>query len=103
MSFNLAKDLSLNPSAYLLSERWGYDYDEENPGTSKLKKFVSTTCFNLFLLKNNLLISNLSAGVGVLNLTDATIQYLQPYASDHAPLPGPSRELQARLSYKLEF
>ncbi|MBL7949215.1 MAG: hypothetical protein JNN19_09510, partial [Bacteroidia bacterium] len=35
-----------------------------------------------------------------INLFNEPVDYLQPYNSNHAPLPGPSRELRLRLTYR---
>ena len=45
--------------------------------------------------------SNLIAGV--FNLLDVEAPFVQPYDGGHAPLPGPSREFVARISYTYRF
>ena len=48
-------------------------------------------------------VPGLSAQLGVGNVLDANIQYVQPYDGGMAPMPGRGREYFLRLSYALEF
>jgi hypothetical protein len=57
---------------------------------------------NLFVGSNNL-IKNCSLGVGISNITDEPVVYLQAYNSLHAPLPGMGREYYLKLNYNLPF
>ncbi len=55
---------------------------------------------NLFLNFRKVFVQRVSIGVGVTNLLKARYSFIQPYRSDNAPLPGPSREFIVRLSYQ---
>ena len=57
---------------------------------------------NIFLRYGDLFIKGLDLGVGVYDLFDQQVKYIQPYNSFHAPLPGPSREFIVKLSYTLK-
>ncbi|MBK9026160.1 MAG: hypothetical protein IPL69_20015 [Saprospiraceae bacterium] len=43
----------------------------------------------------------MTAQFGVFNFLDEDVWYIQPYNSNHAPLPGGGREIQIRLNYSL--
>ncbi|MDQ7772955.1 MAG: TonB-dependent receptor plug domain-containing protein [Elusimicrobiales bacterium] len=93
-SFKLAEKLSLNPSAVYYVGRYGYHtYD-------RVRRYGDKLLANLWLSRGGLLGGRLEAGAGVYDIFDSGYGYLQPYDSGHAPLPAPSREIRARLSYK---
>jgi outer membrane receptor for ferrienterochelin and colicin len=97
-SFKLGKKVSFNPSFTYLSERSGYDKETIEP-----TKFDPVLFVNVYFQVRNVLIDGLDFGAGVYNLTDNDYQFLQPYASGHAPLPQPSREILVRLKYNFKF
>ena len=51
---------------------------------------------------SNVKLKGLSASIGCANILNAKQQFIQPYNSNHAPLPGRSRELRITLRYNLE-
>jgi hypothetical protein len=58
---------------------------------------------NLIMNYVNLFTEGLSFGFGVYDIADKGQLFIQPYSSDHAPLPGVGRQYLVRLSYSLEF
>jgi outer membrane receptor protein involved in Fe transport len=96
------KGLSLNPSGSFLSRRYGqWSGDGEGNGLGDLGPALYL--LNLYVVYNNLGVKGLDLGAGIYDLLNETYVYLQPYQSGHAPLPGPSREILARLAYALPF
>jgi outer membrane cobalamin receptor len=93
-SLKAAEGFSINPSAVWYSGRYGYHtYD-------RVRRYGDKLLANLWLSRGGLLGGRLEAGAGVYDIFDSGYGYLQPYDSGHAPLPAPSREIRARLSYK---
>jgi outer membrane cobalamin receptor len=100
-SFNIGKHLYLSPSMNFLGNRYAYSAaDTSDVGILTMYKpqIVSN-----FFVGSNSLIKNCSIGVGVSNIFDESILYLQAYNSLHAPLPGMGREYYVRFRYTLPF
>jgi outer membrane receptor for ferrienterochelin and colicin len=97
-SLNVTKKFSINPSLTFRGERYGYT-SVDTTGEALTEKFSPMTLANIYLRYQDLFIKGLDLGVGVYDLFDQRIKYIQPYNSSHAPLPGPSRELIVKLSY----
>lgn len=93
-SVDLLQDLSINPSAVYYSGRRGYY------AAGRIKRFNDVLLANLNFSLKNLSGGRMELGLGVFDLFNSGYGYIQPYDGGHAPLPGPSREIRARLSYK---
>lgn len=93
-SLKAAEGFSINPSAVWYSGRHGY----YTYGLTR--RYGDKLLANLWLSRAGLLNGRLDAGLGVYDIFASGYSYLQPYASGHAPLPAPSREIRARLAYK---
>jgi hypothetical protein len=65
-----------------------------------LEAYDPSVYFNFTLRFQNLVNNRLEADLGVKNLLNNDLDYLQAYKGAHAPLPGPSRSAVVRLSYK---
>jgi outer membrane receptor for ferrienterochelin and colicin len=101
-SIHLWRTLSLNPSGVFVSTRYGYPTTDAS-GVRVLQGLGPAAFLNLYLLYKDLGIPGLDLGVGVFNLLNVSNPYIQAYNGGHAPLPGPTRELMARLSYTRPF
>ncbi len=101
-SFSLTKNLSLNVSGSFRNVTYGYD-GVDTAGNYILKKYDPVVLANVFVRYNNLLVKGLGLGIGVYDLLDSKMAFIQPYNGGHAALPGPSREFVFRLSYDLHF
>ncbi|MBI4396356.1 MAG: TonB-dependent receptor, partial [Elusimicrobia bacterium] len=97
-SVRVAKRTTLNPSAIYLSRRYGYDQADAN-GDAQFKTAEPILLLNLFLNFRDVFTRGLTIGVGGYNLSNENYRYIQPYNNAHPPLPGPSRELLAKVSY----
>jgi outer membrane cobalamin receptor len=93
-SVKIAADFSVSPSVVWYSGRYGY----YTYGLTR--RYGDKTLANLWLSRTGLAGGRLDAGLGVYDLFASGYAYLQPYDGGHAPLPGPSREIRARLSYR---
>ena len=99
-SFNVGEHLSVDPSATWISERYAAT-GVDSGGAPTFTTEGAQLLVNLFLTGRDLGFKGLDLGVGVYNALDVKDDYIQPYNSSHAPLPGPSREWIARLSYQV--
>ncbi|HBE88269.1 MAG TPA: hypothetical protein DDW67_03920 [Elusimicrobia bacterium] len=92
--FKAAKNFSINPSAVYYADRHGY----YTYGLTR--RYGDKVLANLWLSRTGLMGGRLDAGLGVYDIFASGYSYLQPYDGGHAPLPGPSREIRTRLSYR---
>lgn len=100
-SVNIGSHLYVSPSMNFLGKRYGYSAaDTSDIGILTL--YQPQLVANLFIGTNNLL-KNCSLGLGVSNITNEEVIYLQAYNSLHAPLPGMSREYYIRFRYTIPF
>ncbi len=98
-SIKIFKRLNINPSFSYLSERFGY-YSVDVDGNNLAKRFPPIVLTNLFFNYTGAFYEDLSVGVGVYDLFDQQYEFIQPYNGGHPPLPGPSREIILKVSYK---
>jgi len=101
-SLNLGDHLTVDPSATWISARYAA-MGTDGSGAPLFASESPQLLLNLFATGHDLGFKGLDLGVGVYNILDAADDYVQPYNSSHAPLPGPSREFVARLSYQIAF
>jgi outer membrane receptor protein involved in Fe transport len=90
--------LSLAPTLLFTSASFGVSHDPLTD-QARAERLGPRLVVNLYLNCHDLLTPGLDLGLGVYNLLNADVPYLQPYDGGHAPLPGPSREFLARLTY----
>jgi outer membrane cobalamin receptor len=97
-SLKLYRGLTLNASAVLLGERYGY-LSGDAEGNGVLGREPLTLFLDAFVWYRDMGIDGVDLGVGVHNALGQRFRYLQPYNSGHAPLPGLEREVVLRVSY----
>jgi outer membrane cobalamin receptor len=99
----LSDNLTINPSATFLSERFGFaGFDDD--GTAKFQRFDPAFLLNTFVhWRSAFSVPGLEIGVGVYDILNARYTFIQPYNANNPPLPGPSREITARFSYTLAW
>ena len=94
--------LSLNPSLTYLGRRHAYTGADEDD-VAQLGEVEPVWLVDALLRYEDLVTEGLALDVGVHDLLDSGTVFVQPYAGDHAPLPGPSREYMVRLTYALRY
>ncbi|MBN1339931.1 MAG: TonB-dependent receptor plug domain-containing protein [Bacteroidales bacterium] len=105
--YYIKDDFTVNLSSTFFGPRWGYDIDLYGPGLYDVdgrlikKRFSFLT--NVFFRYDNIFTKGLEAGAGVYDIFNKGTDYLQPYFGMAPPLPGSSRELYLRLSYRIPF
>ncbi len=96
-SFNISENLTFNPSLIFLSEKYGFDsYNAD--GSLHQKTFDPNYLLNLYC-NYKIPESNFNIGFGVYNVLDEEYDFVVPYVSEHASLPGPSREWILKGTY----
>ena len=99
-SINITKNISISPSLSWMSRRYGYA-SADTSGNALIKEFSPVLLANLFFHFN--FANGLKMGIGCYDILNQKFEYIQPYNSGHAPLPGTSREFIVKLSYTLNF
>jgi outer membrane receptor protein involved in Fe transport len=98
----LVAGLTFGPSLVLLG--WRYGTLEAGPdGTARVGREEPTALVNAFLTGRDILVRGLELGVGVHDLFDQRVRFLQPYDAIHTPMPGPSREVVVRAAFEYSF
>ncbi len=98
------KYFSAGGSAMLLGDRYGFTSASDLlDGTGLVGWVGEALLITAWLGVDSLGVQGLSAQLGVGNVLDANVVYLQPYDGGMAPMPGRGREYFLRLSYALEF
>ena len=97
----ITSNFSINPSVSYFGVRYGYDKIIDNEAV--INKFDPVWMLNIYVRYNNMFIKGLSAGLGVFDILDKRIHFIQPYNSEHSPLPGPGREIVLKISYDFSF
>lgn len=92
-SVRLAGTLSVNPSAAYYTSRHGYV-------SGVMKHYDNLLLANVNFRLKDLLSERLELDLGVYNVFNTPYGYIQPYNGGHSELPGLSREVRARASYK---
>lgn len=101
-TFKIWKSLSVAPVAIFRSEKFDYR-GTTSDGTDLIKRYPSTLIADFSINYENLFLKGLHAGIGVYNILNTRQDYIQPYNSLHAPIPGQSREFAIKLRYDLSF
>lgn len=89
----------VNPTIAYFGKRYGYTRADAS-GAAILESLSPSTLVSLFVTKSPFLRPELSLGIGVFDLLGENYRFVQPYNSDHAPLPDASREIVVRLTYR---
>ncbi len=100
-SIRINDKVSLNPSLSRIGERYeqsGVDAD----GMSIHEKLKPVVVANIFAGLKYPKMKHFSMSLGCANVFNARTLFIQPYNSNHAPLPGRSREFRISLRYNLE-
>ena len=101
LSLKANKYFNLNPSFTWMGSR--YDFiGTDAEGNSTYNKYKPELMANVFVGLQHPKLKSFSASIGCANIMNIEGQFIQPYNSNHAPLPGRSREFRITLRYDLE-
>ncbi len=101
--FKAGKYVGISPSLSFMGERYGYT-QLDTAGNSMCEKFKPVVLANLFITVSGFA-KGLTIGVGCYDILGSKYAFIQPYKplyGNHAPLPGPSRELLVKITYDLK-
>jgi outer membrane receptor for ferrienterochelin and colicin len=102
-SLKLFKGLSINPTIIYMGKRYGYTSYDSIAGKPIIKEFNPIVLTNIFLNYRDFLTKRLNLGIGVYDIFNSDLAFIQPYNGGHAPLPSQGREIILKLSYGLNF
>jgi len=98
----IADKLDLSPSLIVLGPTYG-PIGRDGAGALQLGREDTTVLVDAFLVRHDLAVPGLEVGVGVDDLLDQGVRYLDRSAIAHAPLPGPTREYMLRVGYRYDL
>ena len=82
-----------------MSKRFGARINPDS-GDEEAVEFRPVVYADLAIHAEKFLHDRLRATLACMNLFNDPVDYIQPYNSNHAALPGPSREIRLRLTYR---
>ncbi|MGR9044121.1 MAG: TonB-dependent receptor plug domain-containing protein [Gammaproteobacteria bacterium] len=91
--FKISPSFSANQTLIFVSDRYGFHGD-------RLTHHGPAWIYNIYFRYQNLLTQGLEVGLGVYDLFNERFEFVQPYHGGHPALPGPSREVLLKLSYR---
>lgn len=66
------------------------------------KRYPAQVTTNIFLHYHVNIAQGVDVSAGIVDILNANVKYVQPYAGNHLPLPGPGREYIIRVCYALQ-
>lgn len=81
------------------SSKTGITSIDKLSGYQVYTKFDNEVNLNLQLIYHRFLIKNIDVMLGVYNITNDTVLFIQPYNSNHSPLSGLGRTFSLKLTY----
>ncbi len=100
-SIKMTEHISLSGSLSWNSERYDYIGMDTITIENITQKYCPQLFAGIYCNVTNIIAKGFSAGIGCTNPLDEREIYMQPYNSNHAPLPGSSREIRFRISYEI--
>jgi outer membrane cobalamin receptor len=106
-SFNLSaliNGLSINPSFVFLSSRYTVSEIKLFEGIQTVQETKPVALLNVFLnYKNAFQVQGLDIGMGVYDALNSQYGFIQPFNFGNAVLPGSTREIVLKTSYRLKL
>lgn len=100
-SYKVSDKFFISPSIHYLSKRYGYtSMDAMN---KPILQTIDPQCILSIYFGSNQLVKNCNLGLGINNIADNKVWYIQTYNSLHAPLPGMGRDIYLKLNYNIHF
>jgi outer membrane receptor for ferrienterochelin and colicin len=97
-NYKASEQISFNPSFVMLGSRYGYaSLDQDNNPIEE--EFNPVYMLNLYTIYKPKNLSDLEFGLGLYNILGSNFKFIQPANNGHAPLPGLSPEIMARITY----
>lgn len=98
--FLITPHLQIGTNLNFLSSRYGISSVDVNDESSIYTKYPAFYLLNMHLEYRFKNVKGLTTRIGIRNVLDQEELFIQPYNSNHAPLPGMQRELQLKIIYQ---
>jgi hypothetical protein len=98
-SYKINNRLSMFAGLIYYSSKEGISSIDNNSGEPIYSRYDNEVNINLQVTYHHFLIKNIDLMLAAYNITDDSIQYIQPYNSNHSPLTGLGRTFSLKLSY----
>ncbi len=101
-NLRLTSKINVSPAFTWVDKRYDV-FNDPNTGTEQLKAYKQAIYIDMMFNFEENLAKGLLIQAGCMNILDDTVVFIQPYKSNHAALPGTSREFRLKVSYNLSF
>ena len=102
LNYSVSQNVSLCYTHTWLSERQTY-FGTDSDGSETFTSLAPQHLGNISCSVKNIFTQGMTVSLGVNNIYNAQVLYIQPYKTNHAPLPGISREVQLSIYYNFNF
>jgi len=92
-TFPITNSISFNHTLIFSGERYGYS-------GSELKHYKPTWIYNMYLRYQDVMVKGLEVGLGLYDVFNSQYQYIQLSNGQHPALPGNTREVRFKFSYR---
>lgn len=101
-TYHISEHFTVNSTLSFIGERYAYKFGSYNvlDNTYYPQLLPQTFQWNVFVNKNNLIIENLDAGIGINNILNQEIYFAQPYNSLNTIYPAFNRSINLKVGYK---
>ena len=96
-NWKVNNSLSVSPSATFMSKR----FSQVNTPVIHITEHPEVIYANINFSIENILFQRMTGQFSIMNIFNQDVYYIQPYNNNHAPLPGPGRQIQIRFNYQL--
>ncbi len=101
-NIRLSNSINASPSLNWMDKRYDI-YTDDQTGEDHVRTFKQALYLDAMFNFEKVFIPGLVLQVGCINILDTKTFYIQPYNSNHAALPGTSREYRLKINYTLNF
>jgi len=92
-TFPITDSISFNHTLIFSGHRFGYS-------GSELKHYKSVWIYNMYLRYQDVMVEGLEMGLGLYDVFNSQYQYVQLFNGTHPALPGNTREVRFKFSYR---
>ncbi len=101
-NLRLTSKINVSPAFTWVDKRYDV-FNDPNTGTEQLKVYKQAIYIDMMFNFEEKIVKGLLIQAGCMNILDDKVVFIQPYNSNHAALPGTSREFRLKVSYNLSF
>ncbi|MBK7853361.1 MAG: hypothetical protein IPJ66_20125 [Bacteroidetes bacterium] len=101
-NLRLTSKINVSPAVSWVDKRYDV-YNDPISGAEQLKVYKQAIYIDMMFNFEENIVKGLLIQAGCTNILDDKVVFIQPYKSNHAALPGTSREFRLKVSYNLSF